>query len=322
MSQVFPAILERKVLPKVWGGRALETELGLTLPPQEAIGESWELYDRPGESSRLRGSEITLADLMRDHREDVLGRGVRAGHGGHFPLLVKYIDARERLSVQVHPGDEQAKEEDDAGKTEAWVVLHAGPQAKIVKGLRRGTTREEFEKVAASAAVEQHLASFVPVASQAVFVPWGTVHAVGPDVVLYEIQQNSDVTYRLWDWGRPRETHLAKGLRAIRYDLPAEATHTPEPIAGGGEWLVKCPLFRVRRFALLAPCVLGTEGSFKILSVLSGSGTVGWRSGGRHEPLLVRSGDTVLVPAVTGSVFVSPVGGLSILWADGGEEKR
>lgn len=322
MVDLHPYILERKVLAKVWGGKSLETVLGLPLGGQDTIGETWEVFDRPDGSSGLRGTSATLADLMREHQQDLLGRGVAAGHAGRFPLLVKYIDAADRLSVQVHPGDDQARSENDAGKTEAWIVLHAGPNARIVRGLRPGVTRAEFEAAAAGPEVESMLMHFVPKAGDAVFVPCGTVHAIGPDVVLYEIQQNSDITYRLYDWGRPRETHLVKALTAMRYDHPPATTVAPEPIPGGGEWLVRCDLFSVRRFSLKSNSVLGTEGSFKILSVVRGSGTLGWRSGGRQMPLVVRPGDTVLVPAITGSVYLSPVGELSILWSDAGSVKR
>ena len=322
MVDLQPYLLERKVLAKVWGGRSLQTVLGLPLGGQAAIGETWEVFDRPDGSSVLRGTSATLADLMREHQRDLLGRGVEAGHEGRFPLLVKYIDAADRLSVQVHPSDEQARAENDAGKTEAWVVLHAGPRARIVRGLRPGVTRADFEAVAAGPEVENLLMHFEPKAGDTVFVPCGTVHAIGPDVVLYEIQQNSDITYRLYDWGRPRETHLAKALTAMRYDHPPATTVAPEQIPGGGEWLVRCDLFAVRRFDLKSNCVLGTEGSFKILSVVRGSGTLGWRSGGRQMPLVLRPGDTVLVPAITGSVYLSPVGELSILWSDAGNVKR
>ena len=322
MPDLAPCLLERKILPKVWGGRALETVLGIALPEGEAIGESWEVYDRADGSSRIAGSDHTLADLMREHKDELLGRRVRTAYGGFFPLLIKYIDAHDKLSVQVHPDDEQAREENDSGKTEAWVVVHAGPEARIVRGLKSGVTREQFAAVAHTARVEPLLASFAPKTGDAVFVPHGTVHAIGPDVVLFEIQQNSDVTYRLYDWGRPRETHLEKGLRAMRFDLPAQTTVRSEPIPGGGSWLVRHELFRVRKFTVDTPAVLGTEGVCKIMSVLSGQGTLGWRSGGRQAPLLLRQGATVLVPANAGSVFLSPVGGMTILWSDPGETPR
>ena len=318
MPELVPALLERKILPKVWGGRGLERVLGLPLPAGEAVGETWELYDRPDGSSRLHGSEATLAELLREHGEALLGRGVRTGHGGCFPLLIKYIDAADRLSVQVHPDDAQARDQDDSGKTEAWVVLHAGPNARIVRGLQPGVTRTQFEAVAHTAAVEPLLHAFTPRTGDAVFVPHGTVHAIGPDVVLYEIQQNSDITYRLYDWGRDRELHLEQGLAAARLDLPVQTVVQPMPTLDEGEWLFRNRHFTLRRYRFDGPITLPSEGTFKIGTVISGRGTLGWRSGGEDPPLPLTPGDSVLVPACVKNVFVSPVGALTLLWAGPG----
>ena len=205
MSSLKPFLLARKLLPKVWGGRALERVPGIALPTEEAIGETWELFDRPDGSSPLRGAGRSLADVLREHPQDLLGRGVARGHAGRFPLLLKFIDAHDALSVQVHPDDAQAESEGDSGKDEAWLVLHAGPQARIVRGLRPGVDEAEFRKLAHTPAVESMLWSFVPQPGDVIHIPPGTVHAIGPDVVVFEVQQNSDVTYRLYDWGRPRE---------------------------------------------------------------------------------------------------------------------
>lgn len=319
MNAPVPCLLERKLVPKVWGGRALERVLGLALPPGESIGETWELYDRPDGASRVRGSELTVHELLQRFGDDLLGRGVAAAPGGRFPLLLKFIDAREALSVQVHPGEEQARAAGDSAKSEAWVVLEAGPRARIIRGLKAGVTRARFESVAHTARVEDLLHAFTPRAGDAISVPSGTVHAIGPDVVLYEIQQNSALTYRLYDWGRPREVHLREALAAVRYEQPPEECVAPEPIPGGGEWLLRTPHFRVRRFPVSGASVLGTEGRVKVLTILAGRGTLGWRSGGRDMPLALGPGDTVLVPAAVGSVFLSPIGAMTILWSEPGE---
>ncbi len=315
MADLTPCILERKILPKVWGGRALESVLGLELPASEDIGETWELYDRPDGSSKIRGSDLTLRDLMLEHSGDLLGRGVRATAAGYFPLLLKYIDAADKLSVQVHPDDVLAQAEGDGGKAEAWVVLHAGAKARIIRGFKPGVSKEDFAKVAHTAEVEELLHAFAPKAGDTIDVPTGTVHAIGPDVVVFEVQQNSDVTYRLYDWGRPRETHVDKALKATRItDDPALAP--TQPMEGGGEWLVRNEFFRLRRQELSDPATLGTGGIFKVISVVQGHGSLGWRSGGRHEPLVLRQGDTALVPASTGAVYISPIGRMSILVSD------
>lgn len=320
MPAPIPVLVERKLLPKVWGGRGLEQVLQIPLPAGAAIGESWELYDRPEGSSALRGGG-TLRELLAAHRDAVLGDGVPRARGGRFPLLIKYIDARDVLSVQVHPDDQQADEDGDAGKTEAWIVLHAGPRARIIRGFKPGVTRADFEPVAQSAKVEALLHAFTPKPGESVHLPAGTVHAVGPDVVLFEIQTNSDLTYRLWDWGRPRETHLAKALQAIRFDRSSPTTVTPQPVAGAGrgEWLVRDERFRVRRYQPESALALATEGSFKVVNVLRGRATVGWRSGDQHPPMLLQPGDCVLVPACVEQVYVSPIGPFGFLWSDAGE---
>lgn len=313
-----PSLLSRKVVAKPWGGRALERVLGLALEPGVQVGETWEVYDRKEGSSRMRGDGRTLAEWMATEPEALLGRGVRPARGDRFPLLIKFIDAREALSVQVHPDDALAEAEGDSGKSEAWVVLDAGERARIVRGLRAGTTPEAFAAVAHTAEVEPMLFSFTPRAGDAVQVPPGVVHAIGPDVVLYEIQQNSDVTYRLYDWGRPREVHVEAALRATRFGLAEESTVTPVPARSGFELLFATEHFTLQRGTVSEPMTLPTDGSYKIATVVRGRGTLGWRSGGEDLPLPLGPGDTVLVPACIGSVFLSPVGGITVLWAGPG----
>lgn len=319
VSRLRPCFLERQVLPKPWGGRALERLLGRSLPPGESIGETWEVFDRKEGSSRLLGPDTTLAAWMAEARAELLGAAAPTADG-RFPLLIKLIDAREALSVQVHPDDDLARAEGDSGKSEAWVVLEAGPKARIICGLKPGTERAEFARVAHTSEVEAHLHAFAPRVGQAIDVPAGVVHAIGPDVVVYEIQQNSDLTYRLYDWGRPREVHVEKALRATRFDVEPCLDASAVPTDGGGEWLFRNRAFTLRRFALSGPVTLPTEESFKIATVLTGRGTLGWRSAGEDLPLPLGPGDTVLVPACTGTVFVSPVGGMTMLWAGPGSD--
>lgn len=317
-----PMLFDRKLLPKVWGGRALESVMGMRLPVGESIGETWELFDRPDGSSVVRGGTTTLADLMHSDREALLGRGVAAGHGGRFPLLLKFIDARDALSVQVHPDDEQARAEKDGGKDEAWLVLHSGPTARIIRGFRPGVQREQFAAVAHTQAVEQLLWAFRPEPGDCVHVPPGTVHAIGPDVVVFEVQQNSDVTYRLYDWGRSREVHVQKAIavtsmepRPVRADRPVTSARC---LDDGGVELVATPSFRLRRYALQRPFTLPTDGTFATITVLAGRGMLGWRSGGDDAPIHLAPGDTVLVPGCLEGVFLSPIGRLDLAVAGPG----
>jgi mannose-6-phosphate isomerase len=318
-----PFLLERKLLPKVWGGRALEQMLGIGLPAGEAIGESWELFDRPEGSSRLRGSTTTLADLLRADPVALLGRGVATGHGGRFPLMLKFIDAREALSVQVHPNDAQAAGVGDSGKDEAWIVLHTGPQARIIRGLRPGVDRAAFAAKAHTAAVEQLLWTFTPRAGDCIHVPPGTVHAIGPDVVVFEVQQNSDVTYRLYDWGRPREVHVQQALAVTTCEqtgaVPADRPVAPaRQLPDGGVELLATRHFRVRRYDPQRPLELATNGAFAAITVVGGRGTLDDCAVGGGAPLALTTGDTVLVPACTERVLVSPIGRLDMLVSDPG----
>lgn len=321
MTPLVPTILERRVLPKVWGGRVLETVPGLELGGAGAIGETWEVYDRPDGASAFRGRSDTLRDWMEQAPRELLGAGVEPTPDGYFPLLIKYIDARKALSVQVHPDDDAARAEKDWGKTEAWIVLDVDDDGRIIRGFKPGATAQRFREVAHTSEVEGLLHAFRPEVGDVVFVPPGTVHAIGPGVVVYEVQQNSDVTYRLYDWGRPREVHVDKAL-AVTVVEPYEGEGRPvipaEPIDERSRWLIRTDRFRVREFGSADAMTLPVEGSVKVLSLIEGRCTLGWMSGGEDPPLLLQPGDSVLVPACCGDVFVSPVGKVRLYWADSG----
>lgn len=314
-----PVLLERRLIPKVWGGRALAGLFGIELPAGTAIGESWELYDRPDGSSRVRGSAQTLAALVRRDPEAVVGRGVRLGHGGSFPLMLKFLDAREGLSLQVHPDDDQARAEHDSGKDECCVVLHAAPDARIVCGLRRGVDRAEFLARAHTAAVEQMVCAFRPEVGDVIHIPPGTVHGIGPGVVVFEVQQNSDLTYRLYDWGRGREVHVERALGVAQMapfagDRPVVA---PETLQDGGTLLIATDHFRVRRYLPRRPLELATHGRFVTLTAVAGAARVAW-AGAPMGPLAIAVGDTMLVPACVPAVRIEPDDHLDLLVCDPG----
>ncbi|MCA9309938.1 MAG: class I mannose-6-phosphate isomerase [Phycisphaerales bacterium] len=326
----YPLIFEPIFREKVWGGRALEG-LGKRLPPDVPIGESWEIADLKSTSPDGAGGDeahsviangemrgVSLDQAVRAMGANLMGTVELTEYGG-FPLLVKFLDARERLSVQVHPGAAQAAALGDGPKSEAWVVLDAEPNAVIACGLADGVSRDLFEAAFDTPGMEPLLKTYRPVEGDVFDVPAGTVHALGPGVVAYEIQQNSDLTFRVYDWGRGRELHLDEAREAVRDDLPDAGLVVPERIDDNASWLVRTDAFRVRRFRCSQPATLGTEATFKLLTVLQGFGTLGWRSGGEHPPLRLKKGETVLIPASVDTVFVSPIGELEILWADPGE---
>ena len=324
MPTLKPFLLERILLPEVWGGRALKKVLGLALPGRQAIGESWELFDRPEGSSRVRGSKTTLAELMQEHGKELLGARVAASRGGRFPLLIKFLDARVPLSVQVHPDDEQAKVERDGGKNEAWIVLHAGPNARLIHGLRPGVTAAELREKAHTPAVESLLRAFKPRVGDTWHVPAGTVHSIGPDVVVFEVQQNSDVTYRLYDWGRRRELHVQKALEVTRFRAEhsnngARPVVKPVPLPDGSVQQIATPDFRVVRHDLSNTRDLATHGTFKVVTAIAGSGSLGFGAGRTAARLPMVAGDTALVPACTERFELAPTRHLTVLVSDPGE---
>lgn len=323
-----PLRFQRVFLEKVWGGRALERHPGIELPPGVSVGETWEVVDRPDQNSVVRGGPWagrSLGDLVREHGPDLLGRA-RPNPRGRFPLLIKYLDASEALSVQVHPDEPTARRlgGPSESKTEAWYFLHAAPGGAVYSGLRSRVRPEQVRARLAERGLVDLLCRWPVRAGQCLTVRGGTVHAIGAGVTLLEVQQNSDTTYRLYDWdrpgldGRPREMHVEPGLAAIRYDdvAPAPAEPTEQQISAG-VWVglaAQTEFFRMRRLRLQALAGRSTEQQFKIYVVLSGGGLLSTSRGAR-EPLAI--GDVLLVPALAEAVEIQPAaGGLEMLELD------
>ena len=248
-QELYPLKLQAALHIKVWGGRALQTWLGKSLPSDDPYGEAWEVHDSClVTNGPLRGQ--SLGALTRRYGERLLGGGHAPADG--FPLLAKFIDAREWLSVQVHPNDRQASqlEAQARGKTEAWLVLDAAPGAQVVVGLRAGTTRAQAADAIRRGRLDALLQYATVAAGDLVNIPAGTVHALGPGLLIYEIQQSSDTTYRLYDWGRlgldgqPRQLHIDKGLRVANLGSP------PPVQQPSGELLVRGEYFRAWRHRL------------------------------------------------------------------------
>jgi mannose-6-phosphate isomerase len=317
MPPVKPCLLERTVQARIWGGHGLRDLFGIGSDDGSPIGETWELFDRPGSSSRIRGGG-TLAELMRKDARAVLGARTRPGHGGHFPLVFKFLDAQTALSVQVHPDDAQAAAEHDGGKSEAWLVLRSSPGARVVRGFKPGVTREQFTGAVGKAAIEPLLFSFRPDVGDLIHVPANTVHAVGGGAVIFEVQQNSDITYRIWDWGRERRLHLDRAVAVARVeDGSRQPTVPPRPLPDGSTLLVQTAFFRVRRLQGSRPVALPTGGAFAVVTVLGGRGRLKWH-GDAGESLPLRPGDCALVPACIAELSLSPEGSLDVALTDPG----
>ncbi len=211
---------------RVWGGREMERLYKKKLPAGRPIGESWEISDRPGDASVIAHGPLAgknLRWLMENHRAELLGTAKPANEN-RFPLLCKILDAREKLSLQVHPPAGKAAELGGEPKTEMWFIADAAPGAELFVGLKRGITRAEFEKKVKTGDVAECFHRVPVRAGDAMFLPSGRVHAIGAGLVLFEIQQNSDTTYRVFDWnrvgldGKPRELHIAQSLASIDFN--------------------------------------------------------------------------------------------------------
>jgi mannose-6-phosphate isomerase len=322
-SSLGPLRFERVALEKIWGGRALERLLGLRLPGSGPVGETWEICDRAEHNSLVAfGPErgTALRDLVRLHAEELLGRS-RPSPEGSFPLLVKFLDAREALSLQVHP-HERTRIAHEEKKSECWYVLEAAPEARIWLGLVPGTTRATLAGCAANAAITEHVLEWPVHTGDFVHVPAGTVHAVGAGVTLVEIQENADITHRLYDWdrkgsdGKARPLQVADALRAIRYDAPRPdgprpaSWHELRPGLRHAE-LCRCEEFSVELVDAADEAELETHDRALVVVVLAGAG----RLHSEHHDVAIETGDTWLVPAATGRARFEALGGLRLLLA-------
>lgn len=298
----------------IWGGRRLEQVLGRWLGDGSDFAESWELADHQDSVSRVSGGPFdgqSLRDLIREQGDRLLGVGLTSG-STQFPLLIKFLDAQQNLSVQVHPDDTLARKLlDDNGKTEAWVVMHAEPGSLIYAGLKPGVDRELFLKAVHAGSVEPLLHRFPARSGDCIYLPAGTVHALGAGVMVAEVQQMSNATFRIDDWGRvgpdgqPRPLHIEEALAAINFE--AGPVHPIRPVAsatGGGvrERLVSCPHFVLERLRLAGPTRLGRTDRFTLLIGLAGSAQVRSNNG----ELVLNHGQTILLPADTGACEIVP----------------
>ena len=233
---------------RIWGGRNLEERFGRILPEGKKIGETWELVDRPEAQSVVEGTGQTLGSFWSGtDRKKIFGS--RAPDGLRFPILIKLLDAQDKLSLQVHPPAGKAKELGGEPKTEMWFFLETKSGAEIFAGLKNGIGRMEFEKALSVGKVSECFHRLGTEAGQAMFLPSGRVHAIGAGNVILEIQQNSDTTYRVDDWGRKdergksRELHVQEALDSIQW-----ADHEPAMVQPTGERLLVCDFFKVKRW--------------------------------------------------------------------------
>jgi mannose-6-phosphate isomerase len=267
-----PVIFEPIFQERIWGGRNLAASFGKKLPANKRIGESWEIVDRPEAQSIVREGPLagrSLHDLWVNFREELFG-GVP--DTPRFPLLIKLLDAQEKLSLQVHPPPEIAESLGGEAKTEFWYVLAAEPNAEIFVGLRKSMTRDQFENALKSGTVADCVHSIRMKSGAAMLLPSGRFHAIGAGNLLVEVQQNSDTTYRVFDWnrvdeqGERRQLQVDQALQCIDFNDVA-----PEPITPSGELLVRNKSFEVQKWSLDAQRAIAPLGQFGIVLCLTGA---------------------------------------------------
>ncbi len=310
---VCPLIFKPIFKPKIWGGHRLETVVGKKLDTDEPIGESWELVDLENDQSVVRDGPAkgkTLGQLVTEW-----GRGLLGGaelFKGRFPLLIKFLDAQEHLSVQVHPDEKMARKlgGDVRVKNEAWYILHAESDGAIYHGLADGVTKESFVQAIKDGTVASTLRRIPVKRGECYYLPSGTVHALGAGVVVSEVQTPSDITYRVYDWdrvdsktGKGRDLHIDESLECINFGPPPEAQQPRSHVAS--VWttvsqLVRCESFIIERVRM----VEGVEqdiptGEMIVWIVLDGSGEVSYDN--HRRSLSFGRGDTVLIPAGLGA---------------------
>jgi len=319
---LYPLCFEPIYQYRLWGGRRLASLLSTPLPGDGPVGEAWVLSDRADHQSLVANGPLkgqTLGRVMEQFREQLMGKPT--SRFSRFPLLLKFLDARAMLSVQVHPSDTHPEliPAGETGKTEAWVVIEAEKGSRIYAELQPGTTDSDLRQALADNTIPDYLVSITPKPGDAVFIPAGTVHTLGGDVVVFEIQQNSDVTFRLYDWGhidaktgQSRPLQVEKALASIDFaesagGLVAPLVETTTPVLR--ERLFDCDHFLLWRFHGQSPFTVGAAGVPRVLVCIKGSG---WfeSDGTAHS---VDKGQVWLMPAITGTCVFHPNSKVTLL---------
>jgi mannose-6-phosphate isomerase len=304
MAMLYPLTFHPIFKERVWGGRQLEQLYQKSLPAGALVGESWEISDRPGDVSVVANGPLAGRDLhwlMEQHSAELLGSA--RSLAGRFPLLIKILDAREKLSLQVHPPSVKAAELGGEPKTELWYIADAAPDAELFVGLKAGVTSAEFKHKVHTGAVAECFHRIRVRRGDAMFLPSGRVHALGAGLVIFEIQQNSDTTYRVFDWnrlgldGQPRALHISESLASIDFE-DFEPALLPSEFVGHdslrARLLVRDPLFTAEVWEAAAGVTAPLASRrMQIVAVLNGR--VRLRAGETSLPLA--AGQFALTPA-------------------------
>lgn len=321
---LYPLTFKPVLMERVWGGRRLGELYAKDLPPDAPIGESWEITDRPEGVSEITNGPMAGKDLrwlMEHHRDALLGDG--RDHDGRFPLLIKILDCSQKLSLQVHPPPHKAAEMNGEPKTEMWYVADAKPDADIFVGLKQGVTAEEFERKIGDGSVADCFHRHKVKQGDVMFLPSGRVHALGAGSVIFEIQQNSDTTYRVFDWnrvgldGNPRELHVPEAMAAINFE-DFEPGLVAAEFAGGEirkRTIVDDALFTVENWKINAGATTSPRsGECQVVALLSGTAEIS--DGQTQVPL--SPGQFCLLPASLASRSIRTFEAAELLMATPG----
>jgi mannose-6-phosphate isomerase len=309
---LYPLLFQPVFRRYLWGGRRLGSVLGKKIGKGNDYAESWEIVDRGTDQSVVSHGKLagcTLNDLVTAHAAELFGE---QHSWKQFPLLFKFLDANRALSVQVHPNDARGAQLDppDLGKTEAWIVLESQPGSTVYAGLRPGVNRETLARKISIGETESCLHQFQPQVGDCIFIPAGTVHALGEGLLVAEIQQASDTTFRLYDWdrreadGRSRQLHIQEALEIADYEAGPIGPQTPLPTDDAARFrLVTCDKFVLERWSLNEPRTIPAVDSCHLLAILSGSLKI------EHDavPTPLGTGQTMLIPASCGGTRFTPL---------------
>jgi len=307
-SELYPLLFHPIYKPYMWGGKNLR-KIGKIIADDQIVAESWEISDHGEDVSVVKNGHLTgknLHELVETYREDISPHT----RNNRFPVLIKYIDAQKRLSVQVHPDDNYAmthESADEMGKTECWFIMDAPPEAELIMGIKKGVSREDFTCMIEENRIQDGLNKLRVKKGDVIFIKTGTVHALLEGIMVCEIQQNSDTTYRLYDWGRvgpdgkSRPLHIEKALEVINFPEPEKyesymkdilinynqsASSEPRP-------LIRCNFFNIDFLNLASPVELHMDNHhFEILNIVEGKGKIIYKKG----ELPYQLGDTILMP--------------------------
>ena len=317
---LYPLKFEKVFIEKVWGGREFEKSLNMTLPKDKNIGESWEVSAHPNGMGIVANGDLkgkTLQEILNEYKEKLVGEKVYKEYGNRFPLLIKYLDVNDRLSIQVHPDDEVAlKKHNELGKSESWFIMEASKDAKLIMGMKKGVTKEEFLEKTAKNDFSGLFEEISVKKGDLIDINPGMVHASLEGSVLFaEIQENSDITYRIYDFdrvenGEKRELHLKEAADVIDFDARAVVINTDFANDENRKNIIKKKYYSIDKMKINKKFEDVNKKSMIIYSILNGKGKIEYTLNNEKKEVLIQKGETVLIPV---GINIELIGELEIL---------